>query len=248
LRCGLVAAGIVLGCVSACVMVYRSPPPNKPWRRRITKLGRWIRTRDKTGAVRWLALLLAVVNVLVAIFVVPALQGVFLLAATTVIYTGPFIGWPMPGQLSRLGPQLVTSSGVWVAIGASTAVAAAWVATPPVAFSAAGVKTSSDEPLNAAYIGREGDGIFIGVCSSSPPTRAADMQQARSRDSHIMFIKNDDLEQLTIGGDQYRFDAGGRPSLGQIAGATLASRSPLQDNAPLSHAPLGHPKAVCPDD
>jgi hypothetical protein len=241
LRVALLVAGGLLGAAAAFVMMHHRPPPDRSWRRAVTRLGTWIRedTKPGVGGVRALARLLLVLNAFVAIYLVPALQGTILLAATAVIYAGPFLGWPNPGAQPHLASKVVRSTGVWVGIAASTVVAAAWVATPPIAFSRAAFQQSS-EPVVAGYIGRDGDGLIVATCSPNPAAR-------RSDGSLIRFFSKDDVTELSIGGEKYRFDTGGRPSLWQLAFAAVSDRDPSTENAVLHHALRGRAEHLCDD-
>lgn len=241
-RLVLLVAGGVLGVVVALTMVRREPPSTSWWRAKITGLGRWVRAEGwRTTAVQVIAAGLAVVNVAVALLIVPALQGVILLAATTVIFAGPFLGWPEPDlkeePSQNMGSVLIRSSGVWVAIAVSTAIAVAWVATPPVTFSRADLDPVEGAVTTAAYVGRNGDRVFVATCSQG--------SQRDTDQSRIRVFKLDAFQQLTVGGARYRFDVGGRPSLAQIVEAAVTTESPL-DRAPIfDHALRGRSEGLC---
>jgi hypothetical protein len=236
LRVVLLVGGGLLGLAAGYVMMHHRPPPDKQWRRALTNRGKDIRRHVGLGWIRAIAGLVLAVNVVVAIALVPALQGTLLLAATALIYAGPFLGWPNPGAQPHLGSKVVTSTGVWVGIALSTAVAAAWVATPPIAFSRAEILQSSEDPVIAGYVGRDGDGVIVAMCSPKKPAQK----------SLIRLFDKDDVEQLSIGGEKYSFDMGGRPSLWQLAFVAV-SRDPLTRNAWLHHALRPRAEHLCGD-
>jgi hypothetical protein len=218
-------------------MVFFSP--RQPIGQRRKRTGLW--------AVQAISAALLAINVGVALGVVPALQGVILLGATVVIYTGPFVSWPKPGDLGHLGRKVVRSSGVWIGLATSTAVAAAWVATPPIDFPRAAISTSTHSSTTAGYVGRNGDGLFIATCS--PATSASDNGDGHamrvSDGSVITFVKDDDVRGLSLGGDDYRFDVEPRPSVAQIALGAVGVSNPLTDTALLDHALRGRATEVC---
>lgn len=238
-RAVLLIAGGVLFAAASYAMVNRAHPAghhgwNPWWRRVVVDAGGWIGKRR----VQWLAALLALANVVVAVALVPALQGVLLLVGTVAVYVGPFVRWPDPSARWVAG-QVLKSSGVWLFIAGLTAVAVAWVATPPVAFTSARVVTAGP-PLTGAYLGSNSDGFSIATCA---PARGAGHR--RSGATRLKFIPRDAVKRISVGGASYEFDPGGRPSIGQIVVGVVRGRGVLQARAPLSYELRGRASRVC---
>jgi hypothetical protein len=61
----------------------------------------------------------------------------------------------------------------------------------------------------------------------------------------IEFIRNDETDELNFGGGKYRFDPGGRPSLGQAVLDGLGFGSAPKETALLGHALRGRSSVVC---
>jgi hypothetical protein len=276
LRIILLCAGGVGGALVVLAMVFGAPPEGsrekRRWRLRLAALGRRIqgegdkkagertpseaKERRKKGirCAQILAALLILVNTVVAVVLVPILQGAMLLAASLLIYVGPFVTWPRSSRMSDFGGELVRASGVWLAIAAATVIALAWVATPPVEYPRATAYFVKQAPvsdatlasISGAMIGSTPDGVFLGVCTAKLPAGAED--HPRSTKAKIVFIDRDRLRRIEIGGKKYVFDPGGRPSLGQVILAGLRGTSSARGHALLPHT-LGHPHAdrVCGD-
>jgi hypothetical protein len=178
-------------------------------------------------------------NLVVSVVLVPALQGTILLAATTLVYLGPVLKWPR--RTSRRG--LISSSGVWLSIAAVTAVAVAWVATPPVAFTRAEIVLSGSR-LSGAYLGSNSDGFSLGTCEPPPAGRALE-DLKHSRPTRMRFVPRARVKEMVVGGERYEFDPVGRPSIGQVAFAVIATRNPREDSPPLDHALHGRAEKIC---
>jgi hypothetical protein len=248
-RSVLVLAGLVVFGAVSLARALRPPPKNprtkwgQRWRGALKKIGGWIGTaKHGVSIVQWLAIALAAINVAVAVIVVPALQGVLLLAATVAIYAGPFLRWPDPRERGPLRRELLRSSGVWLCIAGLTAVAVAWVATPPVAFTSVRV-TARLPHLPGAYVGSHTDGFSIATCDKARGGRGVDAH--RSSGSRLTFIPRDGVDQISLGGPTYEFDPGGRPSLGQLALGILQGHGVLDEDAPLSYGLRGRSTGVC---
>jgi hypothetical protein len=86
-----------------------------------------------------------------------------------------------------------------------------YLATPPVTFDHAWVTTTEDGPIDGAYLGRTGEGVFLATCKQRPndPTR--------SYEGRIEVIPVEDVEHVVVGGFKYSFDVGNRPSLFALA-------------------------------
>ena len=190
--------------------------------------------------VQVVASLLIVANCVVAIVFVPIQQGMLLLTGTAVIYTGAFVTWPRSSRLRDFGSELVRSSGVWLAIAAATAVALAWVATPPVEYPGATLRIEGrSAALSGAYIDRTADGVYLGLCTPKAPPHSDGDEGLRSTEAHIAFIAKDRVRRIDIGGEKYMFDPGGRPSLAQVFLAGLGGTSAARRPAPLHYTLRG---------
>lgn len=259
LRCILLVLGGAIGLPASLAMVLGAPPKGgtgkKPprWQRALAFLGRRIRgAKHGIRGVQWVATLMILVNCVVAIVLVPILQGTVLLAATAVIYAGPFLAWPRSSGLREFGAELVRSNGVWVAIAAATVVALAWVATPPVEYPQAKLRIEGRPDLvSGAYIDRTADGVYVGLCKVRVPPDADGDNPPYSTKSHIVFFAKDRLTRIEIGGERYVFDPGGRPSLGQVFLAGLGGGSAARKPAPLHYELRPRLDRICgvdPDD
>src|SRR5881394_359202 len=159
---------------------------------------------------------LLAINVVVAVGVVPLLQGTVLLSGTVLIYLGPFVNWPESWAFWRLAGELMRSSGVWLGVALATAVALAWVAAPPISFSRAKAFLTDRSTVGpGAYIDRNGDGLYVGFCDKS----------ANGYRTWIRFVPNDEIREVVLSSGQYQFDPHGRPSIGQVALAGVENRT-----------------------
>jgi len=86
-----------------------------------------------------------------------------------------------------------------------------YLATPPVTFDHAWVTTTEGRPIDGAYLGRTGEGVFLATCKQRPndPTR--------SYEGRIEVVPVEDVEHVVVGGFKYSFDVGNRPSLFALA-------------------------------
>jgi hypothetical protein len=240
LRTSLWIVGAVFGFFVALAVIFHEPPKHKAgekslsgWRSAIDRLG----DRLGLGVLRFLATLLLAAALIAAIILVPLLQGTILLAATALIYAGPFMRWPRATDSHIFRRELARSSGLWMAVAVSTAVALAWVATPPVSFPSASLEMpKGEETRSGAYIDRNGEGTYLGVCTvsrddpSSPPI---------SSDAKIEFLSSENVERLQLDSYTYDFDPGGRPSLGQVIVAIFGdgdAGDPCRGNETLARA------------
>jgi hypothetical protein len=264
-RIALVAVGGVVAAAAALAMLFGDPPrTSKPsrrrpgwkaeggacpektddgwppkWRQKLADAGTWIgRTGRRFRAFQGVTGLVLAINLAVSIAAVPALQGTILLAATALVYLGPVLKWPRRAS----GRGFVSSTGVWLAIAASTAVAVAWVATPPVAFTRAEL-VLSDSRLSGAYLGSNSDGFSVGVCAPAHGKASADLEH--SRPTRLIFVPRGSVRTLRVGGPRYEFDPVGRPSIGQVAVAVIATHNPREDRPPLAHALHGRAEKIC---
>ncbi len=199
--------------------------------------------------IRWIqraAALLFVLTCGVAVALVPLLQGTMLLAGVAVIYAGPFVTWPRSSGLQELTHELLRSSGVWLGIAAATAVALAWVATPPVAYQRATLLIDGQSAsFPGAYLDRAADGTYLGRCTSDPLPPARGDGAPSSTRARIEFVAESAQQGAYLGGRSYQFDPGGRPSLLQAASAALGGPGAARESAPLHHALRGRPDGVC---
>ncbi len=254
LRWIFLCLGGAIGLPASLAMVLGAPPKGRNdkkrpprWQRALAHLGRRIRgAKHGIRAVQWVATLVIVVNCVVAIVLVPILQGTVLLASTAVIYAGPFLAWPRSSGLRAFGAELVRSNGVWVAIAAATVVALAWVATPPVEYPQAKLRIEGRPGLvSGAYIDRTADGVYVGICKVRVPSPVDGGRLPYSTKSHIVFFAKDRLRRIEIGGQRYVFDPGGRPSLAQVFLAGFGGTSSARKPAPLHHELRGRPDRIC---
>jgi hypothetical protein len=86
-----------------------------------------------------------------------------------------------------------------------------YLATPPVTFDHAWVTTKEDGPIDGAYLGRTGEGVFLATCKQRPGN------PARSYEGRIEVVPAEDVEHVIVGGFKYSFDVGNRPSLFALA-------------------------------
>ena len=243
LRTSLWIAGAVIGATALLAMIFRVPPKGSSpdeysaWRTTLKDLGEAI----GTDGLQWLAIVLLLAAVIAAIFLLPLLQGTILLAGTVMIYAGPFVNWPDRGD-SSFGRLLLRSGGFWTAVAASTAIALAAVATPPVGFTRATVESlDGSNSRSGAYLDRGDGGVYLGLCTPD------DIHGGRQVSTHarIHFLPAEEGEHLELGGDGYRFDPGGRPSIWQTLVATFGSGSAAAENAPLHHSLRGQATYAC---
>lgn len=167
-------------------------------------------------ALRVVAGVLLAINVVVAVGMLPLLQGTVLLAGTVLIYLGPVVHWPESWAFRRLAGELMRSSGVWLGVALATAVALAWVATPPIGFSRAKAFLTDGSTVGpGAYIDRNGDGLYVGFCDKS----------ASGYRTWIRFVPDDEIREVVLSGGLYQFDPRGRPSIAQVALAGVENRT-----------------------
>lgn len=86
-----------------------------------------------------------------------------------------------------------------------------YLATPPVTFDHAWVTTKEDGPIDGAYLGRTGEGVFLATCQQRPS------DPTRSYEGRIEVVPAEDVEHVIVGGFKYSFDVGNRPSLFALA-------------------------------
>lgn len=245
----LLIAGAVLATLAFLAMIFREPPrTDVKWR--ITFPPSWRRKLEKRGnkleleALRFVAALLLPIAAGTAVFLLPILQGMILLAGTVLIYAGPLVRWPGTDDFGTFRRELLLSSGVWTSIAVVTAVALAWVATPPVSFSQADVSAAGAERAFAsgAFLARTDAGVYLGICTPVPD------DDGTSTDAHIQLVPAAQSASLTVGPGGYAFDPGGRPSIFMAARAMVSSGSAEEGDAPLHHSLLGEARDPCDPD
>ncbi len=186
---------------------------------------------------------LFVLALFIGIFLVPLLQGTLLIAGTIMIFVGHLTSWPQrntPGSFPR---ELLRSTGVWLGVVLATAVALAWVATPPVGFSRVVVKSADGRVLQTgAYLDRDTNGLYIGQCRSS--TASAE-DRPDSTEATIRLLPPTESGRLELGGEEYSFDPGGRPSLADVVFAGLSGGDAATNDAPLSYPLRGRSSELC---
>jgi hypothetical protein len=244
LRMGLWLVGVAIAVPALLAMTFRVRPTRHAdrhdgWRQYLQELGEAI----GEDGLRTLAGLLFVAGVGVSVFLLPLLQGTILLAGTAMIYAGPLVSWPSTREFNALARELLVSSGVWTAIAVSTAIALAWVATPPVGFSSAQVEAlNGSRSQVGAYLDRNDGGVYLGLCEAR---LAGSGQYEESDEAHIRFVPAAEAERLDLGQASYQFDPGGRPSLWQAVKAVVGGGSAATHNAPLPHPLRGRAAQVC---
>lgn len=212
--------GAVLGIAAVLWMILRRPN---------TAL---TQPRPAPRGLRLAAMLLLAFNVVVAVGVLPLLEGTILLAGTVVVYAGRFVSWPRSPMFKHLGRELVRSGGVWLAVAAATAVALAWVATPPVGFPLVTVDRVNDHSLrDYAYIDRNGAGLYLGYCVDESAGPAG---EGHDPVGMIRFVPDDEIRELVLSDDQLQFDSENRPSIFQLVVAEVRNQGPAEGSAPLS--------------
>jgi len=170
------------------------------------------RLRAKAVASEWFQFLrfllaLAVVVVAVAYMAIALGITVLVLLALLVLFHRYRRSPPAPGPRSArelLLPALTLAMALNLVI-------VPYLATPPVTFDHAEVMTKEDGPIDGAYLGRTGEGVFLATCSQrrGNPTR--------SYEGRIQVIPVEDVEHVVVGDFKYSFDVGNRPSLFALA-------------------------------
>jgi hypothetical protein len=116
-----------------------------------------------------------------------------------------------------------------------------YLATPPVAYERASVKTTDGLRIEGAYLGRTSDGVYVGTCEQiwDEPTT--------SRQGRVQVVAPEEIEELTLGGPRYVFDVGRRPTLYALAGFFITGDSlhPADDGVSLD---LRHRHPTCKRD
>jgi hypothetical protein len=119
------------------------------------------------------------------------------------------------------------------ALGAVYAIVAlAFVATPPVSYPRAVVQTDVGEKIGG-YLARSADGIYLATCDPTPKNR--------SSTERLVLVRQDTVRSLTLGGRQYRFDSGRRPSLLTV----LLQPFGIDPDLPVVHINLRPAEPVC---
>jgi hypothetical protein len=196
--------GVLIGAIAIGWMIGRPPASERTEK------------HESPASLQAMAGALLFVNVVVAVGVVPLLQGTVLLAGTVLIYLGPFVNWPESWAFRRLVGELMRSSGVWLGVTLATAVALAWVATPPIGFSRAKAFLTDGSTVGpGAYIDRNGDGLYVGFCDKS----------AHGYRTWIRFVPDDEIREVVLSSGLYQFDPHGRPSIAQVALAGVENRT-----------------------
>jgi preprotein translocase subunit Sss1 len=232
--------GLVFGLAVGIAMVFgvhdryeRSIPNDESEEKATTRL----------RILRSLAVTLLAMALVTAIFLVPLLQGTVLLSATTMAYIAFLVRWPERRAENGFARELVRSGGTWIAVALTTFVALAWVATPPVGFTRAVIEpTDGSIGVTGAYLDRGDNGLYLGLCKQRRKPGAA---KPHSTEAHTSLRSTSESERLEIGGAQYVFDPGGRPSIWQVVRAVAGGGSAATNNAPLHHPLRGSPSEVC---
>ncbi len=116
-----------------------------------------------------------------------------------------------------------------------------YLATPPVAYERATVVTTGHVRVEGAYLGRNGNGVYVGTCDQ-------DLDDPMTSEmGRVRVIDPEEIENLTLGGPRYAFDVGRRPTLVALAGFFLTGDSlhPSDDGVSLD---LRHSHPTCSRD
>lgn len=197
----------------------------------------------KIRTLQWASVSLFVLAVGIGLGLIPLLQGTILLTGTAMIYVGHVLRWPQRNTPGAFLAELVRSTGVWLAVVLATAVALAWVATPPVTFTYAVVSSADgSDQTPGAYLDRGDGGIYLGFCEQSRQTGA---DHPVSIEPSVQLFGAAESAHLELRRVPYTFDPGGRPSLAQVAIAILGAGSTATDDAPLPHSLRGRAATLC---
>jgi hypothetical protein len=193
---GFVVVGLAIGALD---LSGRTPP-------RVETLAGRLMQNEWFQLLRFL-LALAVAVVAVVYMAVALGITVLVLLALLVLFHRYRGSPPPPGPRTTrelLLPALILAMALNLVI-------VPYLATPPVTFDHASVTIREDEPMDGAYLGRTGEGVFLATCSQRPgnPTR--------SHEGRIHVIPAADVEHVVIGDFKYSFDVGNRPSLYALA-------------------------------
>lgn len=232
-RAVLWIVGLATLLLAAVAMIFRLMP--------------WIGARLGERLLHILTVALLVLALAFGIFAMPLLQGTLLLAGTALIYFGPFLKWPDLAKGDIHVRELLRSAGLWVALAATTLVALAWVATPPVAFTQSTVESLDHMRFEkGAYLDRGDGGIYVGSCTLNETN---DDGYQTSTESRVTLVPGEESERVRLGQATYHFDPGGRPSVWQTIKIVIGGGVPGVHDAYLLHHPLrGQVKDVCGPD
>jgi hypothetical protein len=113
-----------------------------------------------------------------------------------------------------------------------------YLATPPVAYERGTVTTTGHVRIEGAYLGRNGNGVYVGTCEQAADDRMT------SQMGRVQVIAPAEIEDLTLGGPRYAFDVGRRPTLLALAGFFLTG-DPLHPSDDGVSLDLRHPHPTC---
>jgi hypothetical protein len=144
-----------------------------------------------------------------AVVLVAAPLGLLLAGSVAVATFGRRMArWSAPHSPS----ELLRSPLPWVLLGFYTLVAAAYYATPPVAFPRAVVSTSDGERIGG-YIGRSSAGVYLATCTP--------LADATSTGERAELIPAASIRRVALGGPAAQLDSGERPSLAALGLSAL---------------------------
>lgn len=108
---------------------------------------------------------------------------------------------------------LRTVTAVVVVVVALNVTVVAYLATPPVAYERATIKTTANATLEGAYLGRTSNGVYLGICTPWHNN----VKSKVSEGARVRIVAPGEIEKLTLGGSRYVFDVGTRPTIFQLA-------------------------------
>jgi hypothetical protein len=179
--------------------------------------------------VRWIALIATAV---LAIVFASAPIGIAILSAVVVIALVMLRKQLPVAPASNRAVDLLRAPAVLISALLLTGVAMAYVATPPVGFDRV---TMSGSPGVAAYIDRTNGGILVATCTAHGKT---------SSGHRLRVVTDKDARNVRFGGERYRFDSGGRPSLFDLFLSAVGDPNEIEDRARL-RADFRRTSALC---
>ena len=147
--------------------------------------------------------------------------GTLLLVSETIILGVHYFALPLGTAVLVLLGLLVlvhyahtlrTVTAVVVVVLALNLTVVAYLATPPVAYERATIRTTAGANLEGAYLGRTSNGVYLGICTPWENN----VKSKVSEEARVRIVAPGEIERLTLGGSRYVFDVGTRPTIFQL--------------------------------